>query len=383
MNIELIKNENETVLILPERIDSVNIGEVEKGVFGALEGQNTQNLVLDASNLKYISSVGLRMVLKLKKEYINIKIINVDHEVYEVFSMTGFTEMIEISKALKEVSIEGCPLIGQGAYGKVYRLSPDSIVKSFFRGNPVEDIEKERTLAKKAFVLGVPTAISYGVVKVKEEKYGAVYELINADSLLNVLQNDPANYEKYVQIYAHLLETINGIEVAEKDFPSYKKDLFERLETAKTLLNPDIFSKIHEIIDKLPDVNNLVHGDCHFKNIFISNNEPILIDMDTLARGPLIYDLAALFRTYIGYETVDPGNCLKFLGIEGEKCIKLFNDLFDAIYINKEKKEETYKLVEFLGFFMLLGHYALKIEKNKDKIDATLKILESKIKNLD
>ena len=156
------KKENGILTIKgPETIDTTNAteaGEAFKKVIDANLGDDA--LVLDLDTTRYISSVGLRLILKIKKEHDNFKIINANSDVYEVFEMTGFTDIIDVSKAYRRISTEGCKVIGEGFYGRVYRLTPDTIVKVYFRGGDVADVIRERTLAKTAFVLGVPTAIS-------------------------------------------------------------------------------------------------------------------------------------------------------------------------------------------------------------------------------
>ena len=52
---------------------------------------------MDCSDLEYISSAGLRVILRLRKQDSELKVTNVSSEVYEIFDMTGFTEMMEIT----------------------------------------------------------------------------------------------------------------------------------------------------------------------------------------------------------------------------------------------------------------------------------------------
>ncbi len=54
---------------LSGRIDSNNASEVEKDILARLEGEQGPALVLDASDLSYISSAGLRVILRLKKPF--------------------------------------------------------------------------------------------------------------------------------------------------------------------------------------------------------------------------------------------------------------------------------------------------------------------------
>ena len=62
----------------------------------------------------------------------NTSVINASTEVYDIFDMTGFTKIVNIEKAFPQISTEGCPLIGKGAHGAVYRLAPDTIVKVYY-----------------------------------------------------------------------------------------------------------------------------------------------------------------------------------------------------------------------------------------------------------
>ena len=120
---------------------------------------------MDSENLEYISSAGLRVILRLKKAEPSLKVINVSADVYEIFDITGFTEIITIEKAYRKLSVEGCEAIGKGANGTVYRLDPDTIIKVYHNADALADIHRERELARRAFVLGIPTAIPYDVVK--------------------------------------------------------------------------------------------------------------------------------------------------------------------------------------------------------------------------
>ena len=52
-------------------------------------------------------------------------------------------------------------MLGEGANGKVYRYDSDTIVKVYKDSVSLEDIKRERELARTAFILGIPTAIPY------------------------------------------------------------------------------------------------------------------------------------------------------------------------------------------------------------------------------
>ena len=59
------------------------------------------SLVFDFAKLEYISSAGLRQVIAAEKKMQNkdgFKIINVTDEVFDVFSLTGFDQKIDIER---------------------------------------------------------------------------------------------------------------------------------------------------------------------------------------------------------------------------------------------------------------------------------------------
>jgi anti-anti-sigma factor len=169
-------------LELKGRIDSNNAVQVEKEMWDQLTGQNDAEVVLDATDLEYISSAGLRVILRLKKSHQDLKIINVNSDVYEILEMTGFTEMMQVKKAYRRVEVDESQVIGRGANGTLYRIDSDNVVKVYNNPDALDEIQHEREVARLALVLGIPTAISYDVVKVGSS-YGSVFELLNARSL--------------------------------------------------------------------------------------------------------------------------------------------------------------------------------------------------------
>ena len=89
-------NDNRISIRLPARIDANSARMVEKELLALLGGKAYRNVVLNALDLDYISSAGLRVVLRVRKEYGGLVIQNVAPDVYEIFRMTGFTNIMGI-----------------------------------------------------------------------------------------------------------------------------------------------------------------------------------------------------------------------------------------------------------------------------------------------
>ena len=163
MKVEKKKIDNNLIVSLEGRLDTNTVSELENEI-SDLNG--IESITFDFENLEYISSSGLRLMLKCKKEIDNTKIINCNPEVFEIFNITGFAEMMQVEKAFRKISIENCKKIGEGFFGNVYRIDSETIVKVYKIPDSLDLIENERKLAKKAFVMGIPTAIPYDIVKV-------------------------------------------------------------------------------------------------------------------------------------------------------------------------------------------------------------------------
>ena len=80
---ENIYENNILTVKLCKRVDSSNAPDVEKKIMGLIEKNNAKNVVIDCENTDYISSAGLRIVLKLKKITEEYKVVNTSPELYD------------------------------------------------------------------------------------------------------------------------------------------------------------------------------------------------------------------------------------------------------------------------------------------------------------
>ena len=97
MTIEIKKNQEETIIEIVGRLDTITAPALDKTINEDLG--DTKNLVLNVKGMEYISSAGLRVLLSAQKKMQKIgsmKVINVCEEVMEVFEMTGFADILVI-----------------------------------------------------------------------------------------------------------------------------------------------------------------------------------------------------------------------------------------------------------------------------------------------
>ena len=318
------ENGSELTIYFEGHIDSANAKEIEDEISAIKEKARPEKLVIDCENLQYISSAGLRIVLRLMKEIKPISIVNVSSEVYEIFDMTGFTEMAEVHKAYRKVSVDGCEIIGKGANGTVYRIDRDTIVKVYVNPDSLPEIQRERELARKAFVLGIPTAIPYDVVRVGEG-YGSVFELLSAKSLAEILSKDPGQLDSVLKYSVDLLKTIHSKELPKGEMPDCKATVLGWVEFLKDYLPEAQYKKLKALVEAVPEDNHIMHGDYHMKNVMLQDGEALLIDMDTLCLGHPVFEFGSIFNSYIGYSELDTENVRKFLGIPFETAKQIWD----------------------------------------------------------
>lgn len=299
MNLRTNLSEDQILTIYLEGdIDSVSAPEAEAKIMECYNACCAKEVILDAENLRYISSSGLRVLLKLRKLEQNMKLINASSEIYEILEMTGFADLFPVSKGYRTINLEECQLLGKGGHGAVYRLNADTIVKMYHAGDPIEDIKREQDYAKKAFVMGIPTAIPFDIVK-SEDMYGLVFELVDADIVTNYVNEHPDQLVDVAKKYAQTMKQLHTTTVAKGALSSTKELYRTRIEGLRPYMTDEEVDTLHRINDAIPESNTVVHGDFHPKNVMIQNGELILIDMADLTTGHPLYDLGSMTLTHM------------------------------------------------------------------------------------
>ena len=96
LNIEK-KFSDVNTIVLSGRLDTVTAPQLEAELEKILSDSDA--LMLDMANLEYISSAGLRVILKAQKAMNTkgtMKLIHVGESIMEVFDITGFSDFLNI-----------------------------------------------------------------------------------------------------------------------------------------------------------------------------------------------------------------------------------------------------------------------------------------------
>ena len=325
------------------KIDSTNAPEFEKEIMAELPTE------LDASELAYISSAGLRVLMKLRKAVGEVTILNAGAEVYEILDVTGFTSMMTVKKALREISIEGKEILGQGGNGTVYRLDDETIVKVYSTEHSLEVIDRERAYAKAAFIADIPTAIAFDTVKVGD-RYGVIFEAMNSDTLGHAIANEPERRDEYIMKYAQLAKKLHTTAITDGSVAALKDLLMKRASdpVMAQFCSESEIKTLKTIVGSIKDCDTLVHGDLHPGNIMINNGELMLIDMGELTRGVPIYDLASIYRDLMVGAKSDPETTARSIGMSPELCMEV-GPKFLAMYSGITDPAQLEQYLKMIG----------------------------------
>ena len=348
------------VICLEGRIDSNNAPKLEAEIQEIVGKHPGMPLCLDAEDLQYCSSAGLRVLLRLsKKQSEPLTIRNVSLEVYDILETTGFTMLLNVRKKRRRLNLDGCDIIGKGAVGTVYRLDEDTIVKLYRTPDMLPVVEAEQEKARKAFLQGIPTAIPFDIVQVGD-LYGSVFEMVKAKSGNDLVVEEPERLTEIIGMVANFLKSLHAVELKHGEFPDARQRFLEYVEKAESVMPEWAAARLKELLKAMPENNHVIHGDVHLNNIMYSDDSLMLIDMDTVCLGDPVFEFAGLYAAYIAFNEDEPDNTLRFFGIDRETASRIVQDTLLAYLGNPDEAVfqqamEKVRLAGLIRFMFILS----------------------------
>ena len=284
-------------LTLAGRLDVASAPALE----AALQLEGIRELVMDLEACVYISSVGLRSLLRGLKDTAKVNgtmvLVGVQPSVMSILELTGLTKLLTVKPKAREVSIDGLEFISAGMCGQCFRLDRETILKLYNEGVEPRIAEQEKEFAKAAFVMGIPTAISYDVVACGN-RTGVVYEMLDAEPFSKVIRNDPQGVDAHARTLEDVARMIHSTTGDPSLFPDIKQTLRGSIRQMDFFLSAQEIDVLLGKLESIPDANNCVHFDLHTSNIMMREVEPVLIDMGDMSIGSYLFDVGLLCCIY-------------------------------------------------------------------------------------
>ncbi len=297
MQIATSTNDTGETLGLNGRLDVDTVDALKS----ALAALTFEQLTFDMRGCVFVSSIGIREILKAHRERSraggSIALVNVNKDVMDIFRITGMAEMMDIKPLAREISMNGLEFLSAGVCGKCYRMDRETVVKLYNDGIDASIAEREKEYAKAAFVLGIPTAISYDVVACGSQT-GVVYEMLDAELFSVVIRADIDNMETHGRMLAGVAKAIHEVEPAPGVFPDIKERFRGYIREMDFFLPETDIAFLLRKLEEIPDAGTCVHFDIHSSNIMIRDGEPVIIDMGDLSTGSFLFDVGLLLTIY-------------------------------------------------------------------------------------
>jgi len=329
----------DTLLIkLIGRITSSNIHEIEEGLVKLVEENIGLELVIDAEDLRYISSAGLRTLLRIRRlKNRSFEIRNVPDEIYDIFAVTNFFDLFDVRKPIRNVYLDNNHQTFRGINGGIYLLDDETMVKVFKKGTPYSEVKQEREYSHRALVCGIPTLIPFDVVMVGDS-YGVVFESAGCETMASAIKRHPEKLEEFAKSFAAFLHDIHSITIND-EFPDVKERYRRWVEKAGRSLSARDRKDLDMLIGGVPDSNRYIHGYITPGNVIINRGEFMLIDMAGSAHGHPFFDIQGLNSALVEIEKDRPMYCSSTFGVSAENCSRFWDTFFRAYMAGRKESE--------------------------------------------
>ena len=326
-----------------DRRTVVITGNLDSSTAPKLEAQldvtGVREIVVDFTECPYISSAGIRILLMAHRRMAAAggKFIarNLSPTVREIFELTGISRVITITKTAREISIEGRELLSSGVCGECFRLDDETVVKLYKDGIDLGMAELEKRYAQAAFVLGIPTAVSYDVVTCGTRS-GIVFELLNAELFSAVIRRDPQQIDRHAQRLADLATSLHAAKGDAEVLPRLKDRIRDYINQLHGVFEPAEIALLLARLEVIPDADTCVHFDLHSSNIMEQDGELVIIDMGDFSIGSNYFDIGLL---YLIYGLPELGICALATKIDTAQGVQFWNS-FAAHYFAGRPAEE-------------------------------------------
>ena len=234
-----------------------------------------------------------------------------------------------MEQIFKTLDIGNLRPFARGGTGECYRLDEETILKLYYEGFPESRVLREKAGARAALVAGVPTAISFDMVKVGNRE-GVVYERVRGGTLSELVAKDPSQAGELGGIFAGIARSLHDAPVSDTGLPRPTEPI--RTELSKISYAPEeTVANIAAFMDDLDLESHYVHGDFHPNNVIMTDDGPMLIDMGSFSVGSPMFDLATAYFSLFESPEATAGGRSTFNGLtRGEA--QAFWKGFEAMY---------------------------------------------------
>ncbi len=373
-------NEGQYVCRLAGSLVKETGGTFRRTVDQFYEKNGAVPLTFDCGGLWTVSVEGTDVFSKLKAEGKSFELSKLNIDCMVLFKFVGLQDHFAKGCAIPQIDLSECPIIGGGKNGTIYKVSDEVVAKTFGKKSPYDDIIRERQSQKSAFIAGIPAPISFGFA----DYNGAIatlMEILESQSLLNIFASGE-NLEEWILRYARFIKDLHAIQDTRlRQFrPNYfVNEVLQKTDRIDPYLPEAYRGKARSILMAVDEPECLIHGDIQPGNILMSRGEMMFIDFDTFSIGKSVYDLGALFRTFLSDMSVIEIGEEPYLHLPYERYSQILDIFIGEYYKGVPEQTVRKKLAEIkvIAYVLMLAKN-VKIGESAEKIQIQIsKLLEN------
>ncbi|MCR5788789.1 MAG: phosphotransferase [Lachnospiraceae bacterium] len=284
-------NEKNTLYVtFAGRIDSLTTQGLDRKISFALEGHVNPSCVVDAEKLGYISSAGIRILIGLAGQCRDMKIVGVSMDVYDIFSMTGLTNLVSVERRIRKIRqpVPGM-LLSREKEADIYRDTEDLVIKIFHPEISLEEVQRRWKLSNVATSHGIPSPIAFEVVSCNGS-YGIIYEKMHGRTLDELWRERPDDMEDEIRLFSELMTRMHHCQIREQELPDIAERTLREIERTKILAEDEKRFMKH-LIGSLGRKDIFVCGNLRLNNVLLQDGRLMILDLTRAGRGNPVLDL--------------------------------------------------------------------------------------------
>ena len=176
-----------------------------------------------------------------------------------------------------------------GRTAEIYAYQDRKVLKLFYPTTPQDWIDREAAIGRYIHEAQLPVPKVFERVKVNDRD-GVIYERIDGPSLLNQLGRTPWKSSQYARTLASLQAHVHKV-TAPADLETQRTWALGGIPDSDKLPK-SLKASVLQLLDAMPDGDQLCHGDFHPGNIILTDRGPVIIDWMTASKGTAIGDVA-------------------------------------------------------------------------------------------
>ena len=263
-----------------------------------------------------------------------------------------------------DIHIEDLDTIAVGRTSEIFLWSPTQVLKLFFANIAYSDIECEYNNLMKVNNLGVHSVACHRMIKIGDRS-GIILELIKGDSLVKKSMRSLKSAFTMPREFAQLQASIHKKSNDSLDcFIEQTKNMLH--EPPMDFLSQEQQKKAKALLDKLPRGSAILHLDYHPENVIAQDEQYVVIDWMTAAKGHPAADVAATRFIFLEAELWPGTPLLKRLLLNSVRKIifKFYIQHYKKITGIKQEEIDRFRLPSLIA---RLGRFDVASEHTKIK----------------